>query len=243
VCLCCSDPKGWLKVGLHYTGSHLQHPSSMKVRTPNGCACEQYALLPRNPGRPCRHRVCIGPSCNLSDLHCCGLQHVPEAAGFDDTSDDSSDISSTGKGTGGCPLGLDTLRFNWFSPLGMSLARQGSGASRSCPALWSMTILLACSCPPAHGLLRRDTPPATAATESPPWSPHRPTSCCCFLSRPVQPKYGSVGLKVTAILLANLGGLCCVSLASAYYGVRTLPMMPSLQETASAQFTRTCCRQ
>lgn len=57
------------------------------------------------------------------------MQHVPEAAGFDDTTDDSSDTSS-GKGNinsslgkGGCPLGLDTLRFNWFSPLGMSLAR------------------------------------------------------------------------------------------------------------------------
>jgi hypothetical protein len=58
------------------------------------------------------------------------LQHVPEAAGFDDTTDDSSDTSSSGKGVisgdlrkGGCPLGLDTLSLNWFSPLGMSLAR------------------------------------------------------------------------------------------------------------------------
>ncbi len=31
--------------------------------------------------------------------------------------------SSGNLGKGGCPLGLDTLRFNWFSPLGMSLAR------------------------------------------------------------------------------------------------------------------------
>ena len=62
------------------------------------------------------------------------MQHVPEAASFDDTTDDSSDTSS-GKGNisnnlgkGGCPLGLDTLRFNWFSPLGMSLARLGTAA-------------------------------------------------------------------------------------------------------------------
>lgn len=63
------------------------------------------------------------------------LQHVPEAVGFDDTTDDSSDTSSSGKGDssnnlskGGCPLGLDTLRFDWFSPLGMSLARLGTAA-------------------------------------------------------------------------------------------------------------------
>lgn len=42
----------------------------------------------------------------------------------------------------------------------------------------------------------------------------QPDNAC----RPVQPKYGSVWLTIAAILLANLGGLCCMSLASVYYG-------------------------
>lgn len=64
------------------------------------------------------------------------LQHLPGASAAKLADSDSSDTASqTSSGNdmkgvargigGGCPLGLDALRFPWASPLGFSLARCG----------------------------------------------------------------------------------------------------------------------
>ena len=42
-----------------------------------------------------------------------------------DSSDSGGDTMATPGRLGGCPLGLDELRFPWYSPLGFSLARCG----------------------------------------------------------------------------------------------------------------------
>lgn len=68
--------------------------------------------------------LCSGVSLSGAYLVELRMQHLPDAKGMDDMTDDSSDVSSGGHGrSGGCPLGLDVLRFPWCSPLGFSLAR------------------------------------------------------------------------------------------------------------------------